>query len=221
MWHEAALVAGKDLRIEARSKIGASHVVPFALVVLVIFAFALDPSSGLLVRAAPGLFWVAVTFSAVIVVQRSFQIESSEGAADGLRMSGMDPGGIFLGKTAALAGQLVVLEAVLGVGAIFLYNPSVHRPWLLVLTAALATLGLSAAGVLYGMVASGLAVRETLLPLLLLPVLAPVLLAATQAWGAAMGDGGSPGPWLELLGVFAAVYLSVGVAAFGPLMEVS
>jgi heme exporter protein B len=80
--------------------------------------------------------------------------------------------------------------------------------------------GLAAAGTIYGMLAAGLRVRETLLPLLLLPVVAPVLLAATRAWEAALSGAPADGnPWLQLLGVFAVVYLTVGVVAFGPLLE--
>jgi heme exporter protein B len=83
-----------------------------------------------------------------------------------------------------------------------------------------ATVGLAAAGTVYGVLAAGLRVRETLLPLLLLPVVAPVLLAATRAWEAALSGTPSDGnPWLQLLGVFAVVYVTVGVVAFGPLLE--
>jgi heme exporter protein B len=81
---------------------------------------------------------------------------------------------------------------------------------------------LAAAGTLYGSLAAGLKVRETLLPLLLLPVAAPLLLGATEAWQAALG--GHPGDgteWLKLLGVFAVVYLTFGVLAFGSLLEES
>ena len=66
MWRDAALVAGKDLRIEARSRVGVNQVVPFALLVLVLFAFALDPDRDVLTRSAPGLFWVTVLFSALL-----------------------------------------------------------------------------------------------------------------------------------------------------------
>ena len=83
-----------------------------------------------------------------------------------------------------------------------------------------ATVGLAAAGTVYGALAAGLRVRETLLPLLVLPVVAPVLLGATQAWEAALGQRADDGwQWVGLLSVFAAVYVTLGVLAFGPLLE--
>jgi heme exporter protein B len=222
MWRDALLVAGKDLRVEARSKVATSQVGPFAILVLVLFAFALDPSRGVLVRAAAGLFWVAVLFSSLLTVQRSFAIEAADGARDGLRLSGLDPAGIFLGKAAAVALELFVLEILLGTGVVILYNASIHG-WLLVIaTCVAATVGMAAAGTIYGGLAAGLRVRETLLPLLALPVLAPVLLAATQASQAALNGVPAEGTdWLRLLVVFAVIYLTFGVLAFGSLLEES
>ncbi|HEX7276920.1 MAG TPA: heme exporter protein CcmB, partial [Acidimicrobiales bacterium] len=65
MWRDAALVAGKDLRVEARSRVGVNQVVPFALLILVLFAFALDSDRAVLTKVGPGLFWVAVLFAAL------------------------------------------------------------------------------------------------------------------------------------------------------------
>src|ERR1700737_4144180 len=112
VWRDAALVAGKDLRIEARSRVATNQVAPFAVLVLVLFAFALDPDRGVLARAAAGLFWVGVLFSSLLAIQRSYPLESSDSARDGLRLSGLDPAGIFLGKAAAVAAQLLALEVL-------------------------------------------------------------------------------------------------------------
>lgn len=220
MWRDAVLVAGKDLRVERRSRVATNQVAPFAVLVLVLFAFALDPDRGVLQKASAGLFWVAVVFSALLAVQRSFSLEAGDGARDGLRMSGVDPAAIFAGKAAAVALQMVALEALLGGGVVILYSAALHGPLLLVSTCLLATVGLASAGTIYGALAAGLRVRETLLPLLLLPVLAPVLLAATRACEAALA--GAPGegwPWLRLLAAFAVCYTAFGVAAFGTLLE--
>ncbi|HMD46953.1 MAG TPA: heme exporter protein CcmB [Acidimicrobiales bacterium] len=220
MWRDALLVAGKDLRIELRSRVAVWQVLPFALLCLVLFAFALGPGPGPLRAAAPGLFWLAVLFSTVLATQRSFAIESGEGLRDGLRLSGLDPAGVFLGKAAAVGAQLFVLEVVLWAGIALLFGVRIHSFWLAGLSAVLATIGLASAGVIYGALSAGLRVRETLLPLLVLPIVAPVLLAASRAWaGALTGAVGAGTDWLRILGPFAVVYVTVGILLYGPLLE--
>jgi heme exporter protein B len=220
MWHDALLVAGKDLRIEARSRVALWQVVPFAVLVLVLLAFAIGPGVAPLRHASPGIFWIAVLFSTVLTVQRSVAIESGEGTRDGLRLSGIDPGGIFLGKAAAVGLQLLVLQVVLWAAMTFLFDVRVHVVWLAASATVLATVGLACAGVLYGALSAGLRVRETLLPILVLPVLAPVLLAGSKAWEAALNNHASSGAqWLRILIPFAVIYLVVGVVFYGPLQE--
>lgn len=222
MWRDALLMAGKDLRVERRSRVTLNQVAPFALLVLMLFAFALDPDRDVLARAAAGLFWVAVLLSSLLAVQRSAGLETADGVPDALRLSGLDPAGIFLGKALAVAAQLVVLELLLGVGVVVLYGVDIHGVATLAATGLAATAGLAAAGTLYGVLAGGLRVRETLLPLLLLPVVAPVLIAATRASEAALTGvelDVSPGDWLSLLAVFAVIYIAFGVAAYGSLLE--
>ncbi|MBI2169966.1 MAG: heme exporter protein CcmB [Actinobacteria bacterium] len=216
------LVAGKDLRIEGRSRVTTNQVLPFAGLVLLLFAFALDPDRGLLPRVAPGLFWVAVLLAALLAVSRAFAVEAENGARDGLRLSVLDPAAVYLGKAAGVAAQLVALEAVLAAGLFVLYDVDAHQVWLLALSAGLATAGLAAAGSVYGALAAGLRVRETLLPLLLLPVVAPVMLGATRAWEAALnGVPSDAWPWVQVMAAFAVMYTALGVIAFGPLLEES
>jgi heme exporter protein B len=220
VWGDAVLVAGKDLRIELRSRVAVNQILPFAFVVLLLFAFALDPGRDLLDRAAPGLFWVAVLLTSLLATQRSFALEAADGARDGLRLSGLDPAGIFLGKAAAVAAQLLAVEALLLLGIAFLYGTALHGFGLLLLTCVLATAGLAGAGTVYGVMAAGARVRETLLPLLVLPVLAPVLLAATRVFEHALtGAGGDARGWIGVLVCFVALYAVVGVLAFGTLLE--
>jgi heme exporter protein B len=221
MWRDTVLVAGKDLRIEARSRVALSQVAPFGVVALVMFAFALGPDRAPMAKGAPGLFWVAVLFCTVLAIQRSVSVEAVDGARDGLRLSGIDPAGVFLGKSAAVATQLVVLEMVLGVGVVVLYGARIEQPWLILASCVLGTIGLAATGTLYGALSAGLRVKETLLPFLLLPIVAPVLLAGTRIWQAAL-TGGTPSDgtqWLRLLVVFDAVYVALGILAYGPIQE--
>jgi heme exporter protein B len=221
VWRDALLVASKDLRIEARSRVATNQIAPYALVVLLLFGFAFDKNQTLLTEAAPGLFWVAVLLCTLLAVQRSFAVEVADGARDGLRLSGLDPAGIFLGKGAAVCAQLFALEALLVAGIVILFGTHLADVGLLIATAGVATIGLAAAGTVYGVMAAGLRVRETLLPLLILPVVAPVMLGATQAWEYALGQGtsASGGKWLVLLISFAVIYVTLGVLAFGALLE--
>ena len=232
MWRVARLVARKDLRIELRSRVVTNQVLPFAGLVMVMFAFALDRDD-IGSQVAPGLIWLATLLSLIVIVQRAFALEAGDGALDALRVAGVDPAGVFVGKAMALAVQLVVLEVVLVLLAVLLYDPSkadrgrgamgIAEYALLAVTIVLATAGLAFVGTLYGGLAAGVRGRETLLPLLLMPVVAPVLIAATRATEAAFGTGGtstSEGwPWLGMLAVYAAVFGTGGIMAFGPLIE--
>jgi len=220
LWREALLVAGKDLRIEARSRVTLYQILPFGVVVVLLFAFALDPSRGVLPRVAPGLFWVAVLLAALLAVSRSFTVETENAARDALRLSGLDGSAVFLGKAGAIAAELVVLEVVLGAGVALLYDVELRSLGLLLATAVAATAGIAATGTLYGVLAAGLRVRETLVPVLLLPVVAPVMLGATRAWEAGLRTTPSEGwPWVALLALFAVLYTTIGMLAFGPLLE--
>lgn len=222
MLRDAALVVGKDLRLEWRSRVITSQVLPFGLLVLVLFAFALDPDQRVLAEATPGLFWLAVLFSTLLALQRAFSVEAADGVTDALRLSGLDPAGIFLGKAAGIAVHLLALEVVLLAGVTLFYGSTPGGPLLLVCTCLAATAGLAAVGSLYGVLAAGMRVRDTLLPLLVLPVVAPVLIAATEAFAAAYdADSGSGWRWFGLLAVFALLYLAIGIFAFEPLLEES
>lgn len=224
LWRTARLIAAKDLRIEQHSRVVTNQVLPFAALVMVMFAFALDKDETI-ERVAPGLVWLATVFSLLILVQRTFAVETADGALDALRVAGVRPSGVFLGKALALAAQLFVLEVLLVVLAIVLYRAELDLAGfgLLVATVLPATLGLGFVGTLYGGLAAGAKGRETLLPLLLFPVVAPVLIGATRATEAALGvsrtvtsDGW---PWVALLAVFAVLFGVGGALAFGPLVE--
>jgi heme exporter protein B len=220
IWRESAFVLGKDLRIESRSRVAISQILPFGLIVILLFAFALDPDRGILARVAPGLFWIAVLLASLLAIGRAFATEEQHNARDGLRLAGLDGAAIFLGKAGAIALELLALELVLGAGVVLLYNVNVHGIGILVLAAVAATIGLASTGTLYGVLAAGLRLRETLLPLLLLPVLAPVMLGATRAFEDGLeGTPGDAWPWVALLGIFAVLYTAIGVLAFGPLWE--
>ena len=220
----ARAVAAKDLRIELRSRVVTNQVLPFSGLVMVMFAFALD-NDDVMQRTAGGLVWLATLFSLFILVQRTFAIETYDGALDSLRVAGVNPQGIFIGKSAALFVQLLMLESVLFIAAVVLYRVNVNGSGAVLLVTCIlcATAGLAFVGTLYGGLTAGARGRETLLPLLLLPVVAPVLICATRATESAFRSGGvtvgEGWPWVAVLAVFAAVFGLGGLLSFGSLIE--
>ena len=220
MLRDALLVCGKDLRLEMRSRVATNHVLPFVLAVVMLFAFALDADTATLRKATSGLFWVTVLFAATLLVQRSAAIERQDGIGDALRLSGLSATGLFLGKTLALIAELLVLEVLLGIAVIVFYDVRLQGAALLGAVAVISTICIAAVGSIYGPLAAGLRGRETVLPLLFLPALAPVLLGASRAFEIALGRGvGNGWSWAALLGLLAAIYLVVGLATSGPLLE--
>ena len=220
MFRDAALVAGRDLRIELRSRVVLWQVLPFSVLALLLFAFAFGPSQARLVQSAPGLFWLALLFSTVLFAQRSRALEGSPATREAARLLGLDPAGVFLGKTVALFLELVVLEVLLVVGLLLLFHVVVVSWLVLIAACILAALGLASASVLYGALSGEARIRSTLLPVLLLPILAPVLIAGVRSFQAAIKDGaGLSGRWLGVLAVFSVVYTGLGIALYGPLEE--
>jgi len=220
MWRDVGIVAAKDLRIEWRSRVTFSQVVPFAGLVLVLFGFALDANRPVLERATSGLFWITVMFAATLAVQRSTAIETTDGARRALLLAGIEPVAVFLGKAAAVAAQLLVVEVVLVGGIVVLYGAEVEGWLLVVATCAVATVGIAGAGTLLGALVAGVRARETVLPVLLLPVLAPVLIGATRAFDDALGSVAVDGwAWLGLLAGFGVINIVLGALAYGVLLE--
>lgn len=214
------IIAAKDLRIELRSRVFLYQIIPFAATTLILLGFALDADRAALRNFSPGLYWVTVLLAALLTAQRSISIERSGGVTDAMRLSGVAPPKIFAGKSLALFVYLMVLELLMLAGVAILYESDLVDVGLAVATAAAATVGIAGAGTLYGVLAGGSGVRETLLPILLLPVFAPVLIAATRAFGDAMGTSAVNGwGWFGVGAICSAVYALGGGLAYGPLLE--
>lgn len=222
MLRDAWLVASKDLRVEWRARVVTNQVGPFTLLVVVMFGLAFDADPETLRDTAPGLFWVAVLLVAILAVQRSAAVETADNALARMLLSDLDPAAVFIGKVTAMVLQLLVLEALLLVAVVTLFDVSVGDPFLVALGAIAASAGIAAAGTLYAVLSSGLGVRETLLPILLLPVLAPVLISATRVYGDAFDRVDADGwAWLAMSSAFALIHLVFGVLTYGSLLEES
>jgi len=213
-------VAGKDLRVEARSRYALGAVLPFAATMLLAFGFALGPDRTLLQQAAPGLLWLAGLFAAVDLFHRSYRTETDADALDGLLLAPVHKGEIYLGKALAAAVQVLVLLLVTGAMVAVLFGLALgEAPVLGLLTAVLGVVGISALGSLFGLL-TVLGRRQAALPVLLLPLVTPVLIAAIRAT-ATLASGSTEGVagWLGVLAAFDAAFLATGFLVFGHLLE--
>jgi heme exporter protein B len=217
---ETATIAIKDLRIEIRGRHAAGSLVPFAATVLVAFGFAFGPGRDLLRSTAPGLLWMAVLFASVMAARRAYQMETEDGALEGLLLSPVDRAAIFLGKAMAIIVELVALEVIVLLIVIVLFDLSLGSPGEVAAAFALGTVGLAAVGSLFGIVGESARTREAILPMLTLPLATPVLIAGVRATD--LATSGLPGQalsWLGLLAAFDVVFVSVGILVFGSLVE--
>ncbi len=195
---------GKELRTEFRSRELLTTTVVFILMVIVLFSFTFDPTSGESRRFGPGLLWLAFLFAASLMLQPCFLREQTNDTLNALRLSVDDPFAIFLGKLIANTLFLLLTELLLLPIFAVLYNvPILPTLGWLVLVLFLGSLGVSIAGTALSAVSAQARMRELLLPLLLLPLLTPVLVASTQVTAALL----DPTPYVEWKGIgFLAVF---------------
>jgi heme exporter protein B len=209
-------VLRKDLLIEWRSRDRVVAMLLFALLVVVVFQFALP--GGVTPRTrenAPGLLWVAYVFASLFGLGRAFSLELENDALSGLALAPGDRGWVFLGKLVSTLAILAFVQAVTAGAFALVFELSllpVATP--LAGVVLLGSLGLSGIGTLFSAVAVGTRFREVMLPLLLLPLLAPVLLGAVRATTALLSSGELPFGPLQLLLVTDASYLIISFIAF-------
>jgi heme exporter protein B len=217
---QTATITIKDLRIEVRGRHALGSLVPFAATILVAFGFAFGPGRELLRSTAPGLLWMAILFASVIAARRAYQMETDDGALEGLVLSPVDRAAIFLGKAIAVIAELLALELIVLLIVVVLFDLSLGSPGEVAAAFALGTVGLAAVGSLFGIVGESARTREAILPLLTLPLATPVLIAGVRA--TTLATAGLPGQalsWLGLLAAFDVVFVSVGILVFGSLVE--
>src|SRR6266446_2214051 len=176
-----AILLGKELRTEFRSRELLTTTVVFILTIVVLFSFTFDPPVSESRRFGPGLLWLAFLFAASLMLQPCFLREQTNDTLSALRLSVDDPFAIFLAKLAANTFFLLLTEFLLLPIFSVLYNvPVLPVLGWLILVLFLGSLGVSIAGTALSAISAQARMRELLLPLLLLPLLAPVLVASTQ-----------------------------------------
>ena len=216
------VILAKDLRVELRTLQSVPAMALFALTTFVLFLCGLDRES-LSGSLAAGVILATVLFAAILAINRLFVAEREEGGFDAIRLAPADPAALFAAKAVALIVYLAALEAVAlpAFGFLFLDEWAGLVPLAGVLL--LTDLGLAAVGVLVSAIGVNSRARELIVPLLLLPLIVPVMIAAAGAAEPLLAGGGPEydevGKWVAMLALYDAVFLAVGYAVYDFLLE--
>ncbi|MGH2957526.1 MAG: heme exporter protein CcmB [Solirubrobacterales bacterium] len=213
---------GKDLRVELRTLRSLPAMVLFAVTVFVIFRFGIDRTE-LEGDLAAGVLVATLLFAAILAINRLFLAEREEGGFDLVRLAPVDRNVLFAAKGTALIVYLVALELVaVPIFALFFLDSAAGLlPLALVLV--LFDLGLAATGTVISTIATMSRARDLLAPLILLPLLVPLVIAASGAAQHLLAAGGPEydrfGTWLAVLGLYDSVFVLIGYATFEFLLE--
>ena len=212
----ALAILRKDLRIEWRTKESLSGFVVLAVLLLVVFLVAHDPTPVEAPALAPSVLWATFVFTGLLGIQRGFLLEREHDCLAGLLTAPVDPAAIYAGKLAANVVLLAVMQAlVLPLVALFLHLDVGAALGGLVLVLALGNLGFAALATLFAAIAVRVRAREVMLPLLLLPLLVPVLIGGVKATQAVLGGGfAAAGEALGVLIAFDVIFVVAGWLLF-------
>jgi len=216
------VILAKDLRVELRTLQSVPAMALFAMTTFVLFRFALDREQ-LQGSLAAGVILATVLFAAILAINRLFVAEREEGGFDAIRLAPIDSSALFAAKAVALVVYLVALEAIAlpALGFLFLETWSGLVPLAGVLL--LADVGLAAVGVLVSAIGVNSRARELIVPLLLLPLAVPVMIAAAGAAEPLLAAGGPDydgvGKWIAMLALYDAVFVAIGYAVYDFLLE--
>jgi heme exporter protein B len=219
----ARAILRKDLAIELRTKESVPAMTLFSVTVFVLFHFGLDRDS-LDGELASGVLWVTLLLAAVIGVSRLFAVEREQGGIDGLLLAPVDRTALWLAKAAAMFLYLTALElvAVPAFGILLLGPDLLTTLPVLIPVLLAANVGLAAIGALVSALAAETRAHELIVPLLLLPLVVPLLIAGASATEPLLRADQSPedlGRWLGLLSLYDVVFVLIAVAVFDFLLD--
>jgi heme exporter protein B len=213
-------IVQKDVTAELRTKESLSAMIVFSLLVLVIFNFAFELQGVDITVLGSGVLWVAFTFSGMLGLGRSFAAEKDKGSMEGLLLSPVDRGAIFVGKAISNLLFISIMEAV--TLPLFALLNNVALPWWPIIPyVLLGTIGFAAMGTLLGAVAASTKMREVMLPILLFPVSVPLLMAAVKLTSGAIQarDFAEISNWFSILITYDVVFVVVAFLVFEYVVE--
>ena len=219
-WRKVWAIVVKDIVAEFHTREMVSAMLVFSILAMLIFSFALDLRGEMARIAAPGVLWATVAFAGTLGLSRSMALEKQDGCIDGLLLAPMDRSAIFFGKAFGNLAFIVVVEIVLLPLFSALFDVPLLRGTVLLVTA-LGTIGYVAVGTLLAAIAVNTRAREVMLPILLLPLVIPSLIAAVQATGGLL-DGATlaeVGGWVRLLVAYDLIIVAASMLTFGYIVE--
>jgi heme exporter protein B len=212
----------KDLNIEMRSREIVFSTVLFAVLVVLLSAFAFDLSFLARGSASAGVLWIAISFSGMLALSRTFVREREFGVWTSMLMTPAPRAALYLGK---MLGVLIFLFAVeivlLPIIQLFFHAPMMQHFFSLLPILLLGTLGYAAVGTLFAAMTVRTRMRDLLLGVILYPLVAPILISAVKATGTVLVEGSlvQAVGYLKLLGAIDVLFVVGGMWLFGPLME--
>jgi len=211
----------KELLLQWRTRAQAVAVFVFGAISLLLFSFAVGPNAAALRQHAAGFLWLGLLLSSTLTLSESFHAEMENRALEGLLLLPASPRALYYGKALANAMQLLLLGIALVPVMVVLYDAGTTRLPTILLIIILGSAGISAPGTLYSAMTSQARAKQTLLPLLLFPLIVPVLLASVKATSLAiLGDPMEQGrAWMALLVAFNAIYWSLCGLLFDRVVE--
>lgn len=220
LWMPLFALVWKDILLEARAKDILVSVLVFSFLVIVIFNFSLNPTPQAVAFVAPGILWAAFVFGGVLGLTRSFGLEKDQDSLHGLLIAPIGRDTIFFGKMLSIFFLMVLVELIVFPIFAMLFNLPLFEIDLIPV-ALLATLGIATVGTVFSAMAVNTRSREVMLPLLFLPVVIPLIMAAVEITGWVIRDVGPTNApsWLPLLVAFDVIFLVICPVAFSVVVE--
>ncbi len=211
----------KDILMEIRAKETINATLVFSILITIVFSFISEPGSKTEQAVAGGIFWMAVTFSGILGLNKTMMSEIQGGNFEALMLAPIDRSAIFFGKVISNFLFLTILEIILVPLFLVFYNVNLVSHWLMVVIILLATYGYSVTGTLFSMISVRTKTREIMLPLLMLPILVPVIIAAILSTNIFLFNQEITYcyNWIKLMAVFDIIFTAVIFAIFSAVIE--
>ncbi|PYQ26829.1 MAG: transcriptional regulator [Acidobacteria bacterium] len=211
----------KELLLQWRTRSQFMAVFVFGAATLLLFSFGVGPNAEMLRTFSSGFLWLGLLMSSTLTLSESFHGEMENRALEGLLLLPSDPRALYYGKAIANWLQLTLLGCALVPVMVVLYDAGTTQLLKLLLIIALGAAGLSAPGTLYAAMTAQVRAKQTLLPLLLFPLIVPALLASVKATSLViLGDPMQQSrSWIALLGAFDLIYWSLCGLLYGRVVE--